>query len=71
MREKFEKESVLTNKEDSGDRDEVFSYVDCNIDFKENENIRLLWECQRQSIKCKDSRQLDGIEGKLITLKDN
>ena len=53
MREKFEKESVFTNKEDSGDMDEVFSYVDCNIDLKKNENMRLLWECKDNHLNVK------------------
>ena len=56
IKEKLEKESVALSEADNEDMVEVFQYSEGNVTF-ENENMRLLWECQREALKSKDSRQ--------------
>ena len=57
MKEKMEKEALLLNADDTKDMKEVFEYADTTIDFKGNENMKILWECQREALNCKDPRQ--------------
>ena len=57
MKAKLEKEAVSLNENNNQDMHKMLDYANLSGAFKGDENMRFLWECQKDALNSTDPRQ--------------